>query len=114
MNSMMTLELYRHQGCWVFTDDTHGLKHEALVLGASEMVDRLYAAVYEDYTRDPVLATFSAESFPGAFRADLDGPDPEGGHWYTLAGQKAWLCGSLLSYFPEAPEQLYVRITDIY
>lgn len=112
MNTMMALMLYRHQGCWVFTDDEHNLKHEALVLGASEMVDRLYAAETGKYTRDPVKAIFSATPFPGAHCATWVRPE-EDGNWYTLAGQSAWLCGSLLSYFPDgAPPLLYVRITD--
>ena len=43
--SVMTLHPYFFQGtCWVFDDQQTGLKEEAFVLGASEMISRLLEA----------------------------------------------------------------------
>jgi hypothetical protein len=43
--SVMTLYPYLYQDiCWVFDDPQTGLKEEAFVLGASEMISTLLAA----------------------------------------------------------------------
>jgi hypothetical protein len=107
MNQIQTLTFYRENRMWVYDDPTFGKKAEPLILGASELLDRIIAADTGKYIRDPVEIAFSAQPFPGAhcaWRIRLE----DGGAWYHMAGDEAWLCPALLDYFPVAPEHLYV------
>ena len=36
---MLVLEMYRHAGTWVFTDEKRGLVNEPFVLGVPEIFD---------------------------------------------------------------------------
>jgi len=41
----LTIYPYKHHDCWVFDDPRTGLKEEAFVCGATEMISRLVGAV---------------------------------------------------------------------
>lgn len=117
----MPLVLYPYlldQGLWVFDDERTGLKQEAFVLGASEMITRLIEAKGIPIAEKSFSLTFSDEPFDGHdvelqwVRAD----EPEAGllgNWYsgTVAGEnmECWLCPALLLYFENPPEKLFVR-----
>jgi hypothetical protein len=100
--------------CWVFDDERTGLKEEAFVLGASEMISRLVAARgLPDADRGFALS-FSDTPFPG-FDVELQWLRSDGvaGNWYAgeIAGARmeGWLCPALLLYFTEPPRRIFVR-----
>ena len=118
---MRTLVLYPYlqNGCWVFDDARTGLKEEAFVRGASEMITRLV-----EVNRLPAAArgfemTFAAEPFPGrdveltwVSRGEGDfGNDYEG----VVAGlpMKCWLCPALELYFELAPRRISVKAAPL-
>ena len=42
MNSILKINAYKHQGQWVFDDESRGLDKEAFVSGADSIMDMLY------------------------------------------------------------------------
>lgn len=108
-NAINRLVLYRHNGAWVYDDNNFGRVAEPLVLGASEVVDMLYKQCYGYVPRTSVVALFSNELFPDASPALWKSED-SGGNWYSLLGQKAWLCPALMDYFEEAPKILWIKL----
>jgi hypothetical protein len=125
--SVMTLYPYLYHGtCWVFDDPETGLKEEAFVLGASEMISRLikakgisdaergFAMSFSDqpFDQDVELTWLSPEQASGAIRQPASGL-PATGNWYTgtVAGEKmiAWLCPALYEYFPTAPQRIFIK-----
>jgi len=111
-----TLRLYPYlkDSCWVFDDARTGLKEEAFVLGATDMITRVVAAKSIPDAERGFELTFAAEPFDGQ---DVElrwlRPDPVDGNWYAgdVAGQRmeAWLCPALLLYFVAPPRRIYVR-----
>ncbi len=125
--SVMTLYPYLYHGmCWVFDDPQTGLKEEAFVLGASEMISTLLEAKGipnaehgftlsfsdEPFDHDVELARLSAEEASKAINQRVTGL-PATGNWYAgvVAGEKmvAWLCPALDVYFAEAPKRIFVK-----
>jgi hypothetical protein len=110
----LTLYPYRKDSCWVFDDARTGLKEEAFVLGATDMITRVVTSkAIPDADRGFAL-TFAAEPFDGH---DVElrwlRPDPAGGNWYAgdVVGQpmEAWLCPALLLYFRTPPDRIFVH-----
>ena len=97
----LTLYPYLKDSCWVFADARTGLKEEAFVLGATDMITRVVTAKSIPNTERGFELTFAAEPFDGH---DVElrwlRPDPVDGNWYAgdVAGQRmeAWLCPALL------------------
>ncbi len=99
--------------CWVFDDERTGLREEAFVLGASEMISRVVQHKTLPAAERGFALTFSDEP--------LDGHDVElhwlrsewGGNWYAgdVVGERleAWLCPALFLYFRAAPRRIFVR-----
>ena len=110
----LTLYPYLKDACWVFDDERTGLKEEAFVLGATDMITRVVAAKSIPSAERGFALTFAAEPFDGH---DVElrwlRPDPAGGNWYEgdVAGQRmeAWLCPALLLYFATPPRRIFVR-----
>lgn len=125
--SVMTLYPYLYHGtCWVFDDPQTGLKEEAFVLGASEMISKLVYAKGIPDARCGFTLSFSDRPFdhdvkltwiPAVQAAKTTGQQissmPATGNWYAgdVAGEKmvAWLCPALYEYFDAAPKRLYVK-----
>jgi hypothetical protein len=125
--SVMTLYPYLYQDiCWVFDDLQTGLKEEAFVLGASEMISTLIAAKAIPDAEHGFAMSFSDEPFghdveltwipPGQAAMALKQSAtslPATGNWYAgiVAGEKmvAWLCPALYEYFSEAPKRIFVK-----
>jgi hypothetical protein len=108
-NSLFVLRPYRHQGSWVFDDESVGLSREPFVLGVDEMIDRLVAAVPNAGGGFRLL--FSPRPFPG-YAARLEWRREElGGNWYfsPTYGIEGWLCPALFKYFDAAPAELFAR-----
>ena len=122
--SVMTLYPYLYHGmCWVFDDPQTGLKEEAFVLGASEMISKLLEAKQIPNAERGFTLSFSDRSFdhdvaltwiPAVQAAKATGYNsPAIGNWYTgiVAGEKmvAWLCPALYEYFDAAPKRIFVK-----
>ena len=127
--SMMTLYPYYYDDiCWVFDDPQTGLKEEAFVLGASEMISRLVEAKGIAHPRRGFALSFSDEPFDHhdvelTWLAPQEAADllaqPVGGlpavtgNWYrgVVAGRVmvAWLCPALYEYFNGAPKRIFVK-----
>ncbi|HYE20301.1 MAG TPA: DUF6717 family protein [Tepidisphaeraceae bacterium] len=114
-NQINTIKPYRWEGLWVFDDEAVGLRREAFVGGADDIID---VAVKEKGLPDPhggFLMQFSADPFPGAdleftwLRGDM------GGNVYRWEGHgmDGWLCPALFRYFDAAPAKIYVRVRGI-
>lgn len=109
----LTLYPYLKDSCWVFDDARTGLKEEAFVLGATEMITRVVSSKSIPQAERGFLLTFATEPFVGH---DVElrwlQADPAGGNWYEgdVVGQpmEAWLCPALLLYFPNPPSRIFV------
>jgi hypothetical protein len=125
--SVMTLYPYRYQDiCWVFDDPQTGLKEEAFVLGASEMISTLveakgipnaergFALSFSDrpFEHDVELTRLAPEEAARRLRQPASSL-PETGHWYSgaVAGETmvGWLCPALDEYFAAAPNRIFVK-----
>jgi hypothetical protein len=100
--------------CWVFDDARTGLKEEAFVMGASEMISRLVATKRIPRAEKGFAMTFSDKPFGGHdVVLSLLRPDEHEGNWYhgyvTGLRMECWLCPALFCYFESAPEKIYVR-----
>jgi hypothetical protein len=111
----LTLYPYLESGTWVFDDERTGLKEEAFVLGATEMITAIVAAKGIPDAERGFALTFSGRPFEGQdVRLVWQRRDPSGsGNWYAgeVAGrqQECWLCPALLLYFPTPPREIFVR-----
>ncbi len=110
MNSIATIQPYRHNGTWVFDDAAVGLVREPFVAGVPEMIDRLVHATAGTERGFRVL--FSAGEFPGAQVCLHWMREEIGGNWYRWeeGGLEGWLCPAMFKYFEPAPRHLYVRL----
>jgi hypothetical protein len=125
--SVMTLYPYLYNDiCWVFDDPQTGLKEEAFVLGASEMISRLLEAKEVPDAERGFTLSFSDQPFAYDVKLTLLSPEeaaratgqpisghPATGNWYSdiVAGERmvAWLCLALYEYFAEAPKRIFVK-----
>jgi hypothetical protein len=99
--------------CWVFDDERTGLREEAFVLGASEMITRVVQHKQLPDAERGFALTFSDEPLD-THDVELDWLRSEwGGNWYAgdVAGERleAWLCPALFLYFQSAPTRIFVR-----
>jgi len=115
-NAMMVLELYRHNGCWVFDDENYDLVAEPFVSGVSEIIDELAIIQYGNTLHDKGLnITFSKNPFPN-YQARIDRLREEyDGNWYEWkeTNMEGWLCPALFNYFSTAPDSIYVSIKKV-
>lgn len=110
----LTIYPYKLHGCWVFDDPRTGLKEEAFVCGATEMISRLVETRQIPQAERGFALSFAGAPFPGHdVELSLLRPNEYGGNWYhgEVAGlrMECWLCPALFCYFPHAPGRIYVR-----
>ena len=118
-DSTMPLTIYPYliDPIWVFDHEQAGLKEEAFVCDASEMISRIVETKAIPNAAHGCSMTFSDQPF-----ADCDVElcwlrkgDSEimSGNWYRgiVEGQEmeCWLCPALELFFPAAPPRLFVR-----
>lgn len=110
-----TVSLYPYllRDTWVFDDPRTGLKEEAFVSGATDMISRLVQVKRIPDAEKGFLLTFAAAPFEGCdVRLTWQSGNPTDGNWYTgtVAGEpmEGWLCPALYCYFREAPPEIYV------
>lgn len=108
-NSIFVIFPYLHNNTWVFDDESVGLVREPFVSGIPEMINKLVASI--ENAEGGFRLIFSAEPFPGYSTKVTRRRGEYGGNWYCSDQYKAegWLCPALLKYFPEAPEEIYVK-----
>ena len=109
MNAIRAIHPYRHEGLWVFDDETVGVTREPFVSGADGILDRLTTGIPGAATGFTRL--FSAQPSPGFQLKCLWQREEFGGNWYHCPanGADGWLCPALFKYFETAPPRLYVR-----
>lgn len=108
-NSLFVLHPYRHEGSWVFDDESVGLVREPFVFGIDDMLDRLVADIPDAAAGFCLI--FSPAPFPG-YVAKLEWNREEyGGNWYfsPTYGFEGWLCPALFKYFAAAPAEFFVK-----
>ena len=103
------------RSCWVFDDERTGLREEAFVLGATDMITALVEAKAIPDAQQGFALTFSSQAFDGYdVRLVWQRPDPSGsGNWYSgdVAGRpmECWLCPALHLYFQTPPKEIFVQ-----
>ena len=105
MNALFTITPYKHEGQWVFDDESRELDKEPFVAGIDDILD----TVANGATKLTVI--FSSAPFPGAsltltrLREEMDG------NWYQCEelGMEGWLCPAMFKYFTSAPDKIYVQ-----
>lgn len=123
-NVMLTIEIYRHNGTWCFTDEVRGLTHEPFVLGIPEIIDTVLKSQRGGPLHTSYRVLFSANPFPKAY-GHLEIQNKEhGGAWYALrsaeneletedVAQIGWLCPATLKFFDAFPERIYVKTENL-
>ena len=122
----MTIYPYLIGQTWVFDDSSTGLKEEAFVLGASEMIHRLVRAKGIPNAAQGCALSFGNEPFDHDVELSWITPRdaatatgrrlnelPSEGNWYQgeVADQQmtCWLCPALFCYFDQAPKKIFVK-----
>jgi hypothetical protein len=109
MNSIISIHPYKHDGMWVFDDESAGLDKEPFVAGADTIIDKMVAGISDAAAGFTLI--FSANPFPG-HQAVFEWRRSEfGGNWYFSPAHdmEGWLCPALFKYFDAAPERIYVQ-----
>jgi hypothetical protein len=108
-NSIMVLKPYKYADIWVFDDESVGLKREAFVAGAPDVIEDMVKEIPGADNGFRML--FSATPFPGYTHSLTWQKGDKTGNWYLCDQTKkeAWLCPGLFKYFKEAPKTLYAK-----
>lgn len=113
MNEITIINPYWKYGTWCFTDDAIGVRDEAFVAGADEVISYLVQDIPN--AEDGFQMMFSENPFPDYdLKVDHVESDGYSGNFYKMETESMsltfWLCGCLLKYFDKAPKQIYVKI----
>lgn len=106
-NVINVLYPYRTEnGTWVYDDSDIGVFKEAFVMGSSEVIDHLVGLDCNNFK-----LLISSNPIPN-YTAKLNKLDREYEGWYQLEGtnMEHWLCGCVLDYFENYPDNIYVKI----
>lgn len=114
-NSLMVLNPYLWNGLWVFDDDTVGLVREPFVLGIDLMISELVAKNQLVDAENGFILMFSSTPFPGADVELKKEREEQGGNWYSSPSfdYEGWLCPALFKYYVEAPDNLYIKCSNL-
>lgn len=112
-NALFVIHPYKHQGTWVFDDESVGLVKEPFVSGIPEIIEEIVQDL-----KDPekgFRAIFSASPFPGYDLHLVQTREEFGGNWYRWekGDKEGWLCPALFKYFKSAPKELYVKVESL-
>ena len=108
-NEVNVIHPYRTQyRTWVYDDEDLGVYSEAFVMGSSEVIDHLVGEETNSFQ-----AAISAKPLP-KYDARLIKIEGEEEGWYQLEGtdMQHWLCGCVLDYFQDYPDNIYVKISN--
>lgn len=101
---------YLYKGAWVFDDAGRNISKEPFVAGVPEMIDKLVAGIPNAEKGFQLL--FSDQPFSGyTHKLVLRRKEAGGGSWYYSEqfGTEGWLCPTLLKYFQDPPQEIYVK-----
>ena len=119
MNAINIIYPYKENNTWFFDDQHTGLKHEAFILGTSELIDVLVKKFNVPNAESGFKLTFSANPFP-EFHAKVDHltKDEYGmGNWFIYTTKlyeiEFWLCPAMYKYLNPAPKEIYVKVEPI-
>lgn len=116
-NEMMTIRPYKDRNLqqWVFDEPSLGLRKEAFVSGADDMLVGMAKKQGISNPEDGIKVIFSSSPFPG-FQFELCFNRPEhGGVWYRcpeLNDAKGWLCPAVTRFFKAFPARIYVAVSE--
>jgi len=114
-NCVKVIKPYKWNGMWVFDDASAGLRREAFVLGADELISRISEDI-PNRNKGFVLI-FSDYAMPDAkMVVHHDGKGKYGaGNYYIHrpTGMRGWLCPALLKYFTKPPKAIYAHAKPI-
>ena len=112
-NAIMVIAPYRHQGTWVFDDESVGLVQEPFVAGVPEMIDVLVKDIPDADKGFRLL--FSARSFSGHQKKLTWLRGDSGGNYYEMDEPKmeGWICPAMFQYYVNAPSELYVKAESL-
>lgn len=113
MNEINIIFPYKHKGVWVFDDENVALNREPFVAGIPEVLESITKSAGLKEPERGFQLTFSAHEFPGAKYILTRKEQCGGGYYYSYNGIQGWLCPALFKYFHEAPEKIYVQVTDL-
>lgn len=110
-NAIMAIYPYRHQGLWVFDDESTGLVQEPFIAGADLLIDRAIQYKGIENAENGFRIIFSSGEFPGYDFKLSWLREGDGGNWYYSEDfeMEGWLCPALLEYFPEPPPEIYAK-----
>lgn len=112
-NSIFTIRPYRYNSMWVFDDENVGLHREPFVAGIDVILSELTKNIKN--ANNGFCLVFSSGKFPGA-NIEMTKIESEfSGTWYTCEnlGIKGWLCPALFKYFKQAPEKIWVQVSEL-
>ena len=111
-NAVYSIRPYRYQSMWVFDDARVGLVKEPFVMGIPEIIDRAVQHLNQPETGFTVL--FNNTGLPQADIILNKLNEEAGGNWYKCetTGMTGWICPALYKYYPEAPEKLFIKISN--
>lgn len=114
-NALNIIHPYRTpHGTWVYDDEDLNVYSEAFVLGSSEVIDHLVGK--ETNFFDAIISSNPIPN-PTALLVKIEKEFERFGSipgWYKLEGtdMEHWLCGKVLDYFPDYPQQIFVKIEN--
>ncbi len=114
-NVIKVIKPYMWNKMWVFDDKSAGLKREAFICGADEIISRISEGIPK--REKGFLLVFSSYALPDAtLVVHHDGPGERGAGDYYIhrpTKMRGWLCPALLKYFPEPPKAIYAKAKSI-
>ena len=119
-NSMLCINVYRHNGCWCFDDTTRELLAEPFVLGMSEIISSIIEEQQLPSAKFYKIL-FADTEFPTAQGSLVRNEFDTGGAWYyreapeslpeaSTKVQQGWLCPATLKYFEVHPPKIFFKI----
>jgi len=111
-NAVFSIRPYRWQNMWVFDDERVGLVKEPFVMGIPEIINKAVANLRNPGAGFTVLFSKTGVPSPNVVLIKLH--SESGGIWYEQkgTGMKGWLCPALFKYYTEAPEKLFIKISE--
>lgn len=112
-NAMLSIEIYKFNGTWCFTDKERELLHEPFVLGVPEIINTALKEqnLYEEGKNYRIL--FAEQEFPLAHGVLKQVQDAFGGSWYAWNKLEGWLCPATLAFFHDFPKEIHFRLEKL-
>lgn len=134
MNSIFSIDVYRKKNTWYFDDNERGIKKEAFVCGASELITSLLGKkaktgtllfsesfipnsdrllVLEEYGYPQIRNGFTSYKGKTVPKYEDDkSAEPTSGWYQTDKGEKCWLCPAQLAFFGKVALTIYVKVIN--